>query len=410
VTTTPSARVSRARIALQLTFAIKGVTFAAMVARIPAIRETLDLSTGRLGLLMLCFSGGALAGLPIAGPVVHRMGVRSAVVVGGGTVSVGLAGLGTALLLPSVPLAAAGMALIGMGNGVWDVAINVEGVDLERRVGGLLLPRLHGVFSIGTMVGAGIGTATAAARIPLAAQLVALAVIVPVSLALLSRRFLAERSAPSRSASSRGAGLLAAWREPRTLVIGLLVFGFAFTEGSANDWTAIALVDGHRAGEAMGALAYWVFVTAMTIGRLGGGPLVSRAGRATVLRGSAATATLGLLLVLFGHSIPLVLAGPLLWGIGSALGFPLGISSAGDGAPERAAARVSVVSSIGYTAFLAGPPVLGLLAGHVGILRALLLVLGALLIAYLAAGATRPPLEEELIERHPRSAHRTPHA
>lgn len=406
----PTAQVARARTALAFTFTIKGMAFAAMVARIPAIRETLDLTTGQLGLLMLGFSGGAIAGLPIAGPVVHRIGARLAVVGGGVTAGVGLGGLGAALIVPSAPLAVAGMALIGLGNGVWDVAINVEGVDIERRGGGLLLPRLHGVFSVGAMVGAGIGTALAAVGVPLAGQLVALAIVVPVALAVLSRRFLTERSAVLPSASSRGAGLLAAWREPRTLVIGLLVFGFALTEGSANDWIAIAFVDGHRVHEVVGALAYWMFVTAMTTGRLVGSWVVSRAGQVTVLRGSAATATLGLLFVLLGDSTLLALAGTLLWGAGSALGFPLGISSASDGAAAQAAARVSVVSSIGYTAFLAGPPVLGLLASHVGILNALLLVLGAPLIAFLAAGTTQPRPEEQLVERHPSGAHRTPYA
>jgi fucose permease len=401
-------QVARASSALALTFAVKGMAFAAMVARTPAIRETLDLSTVELGLLMLCLSGGAIAGLPIAGPVVHRVGARSAVVVGGLTVGAGLGGLGAALVVPSMPLAVAGMALIGLGNGVWDVAINVEGVDIERLAGRLLLPRLHGVFSIGTMAGAGLGTVTAALNVPLAWQLIALAVVVPVSLATLSRRFLTERFA-AESASPRGAGLLAAWREPRTLMIGVLVFGFALAEGSANDWIAIAFVDGHRVDQAVGALAYWVFVTAMTVGRLVGGWVISRVARVTVMRGSAAAAVVGLLLVLLGDALPLAMAGALLWGAGAALGFPVGISAAGEGAKARAAARVSVVSSIGYSAFLAGPPVLGLLAGHVGILHALLVVLGAPLAAFLAAGATRPSWEESLVERDPKGARRTAH-
>jgi MFS family permease len=411
--------MARARTALASVFAIKGVAFAAMVARIPAIRHTLDLSTGQLGLLMLCFSGGAIAGLPIAGSLVRLLGPRRAVVISGATVGVGLFGLSAALFLPWTPPAVVGMALVGLGNGVWDVAINVEGVDIERRTDGLLLPRLHGMFSVGTMVGAGIGTGAAAVAVPLAWQLGALAIVVPVSLAVLSRRFLTRGARAAPAAPAPGAGLPAAWREPRTLLIGLVVFGFAFTEGSANDWIAIAFVDGHRVDEAIGALAYWMFVMAMTVGRLAGGRLVARAGRVAVLRGSAVMATLGLLFVLWGDALWLALIGPLLWGVGSALGFPLGISAAGDRAAARAA-QVSVVSSIGYTAFLAGPPVLGLLAGRVGILNALLLVLAAPLMAFLAAAATRPPDEghpverqpgdRPPVERHPGDAHRTPHA
>lgn len=399
------AHVARARVALAFTFAIKGVTFAAMVARIPAVRGTLGLSTGQLGLLMLCFSGGAIAGLPIAGPVVHRVGVRQAVIGGGAAVGAGLGSLGLALLTSSIPPAVIGMVLLGLGNGVWDVAINVEGVGIELRTDKLLLPKLHGVFSVGAMVGAGVGIATAAVGLPIAGQFLALAVGVPVSLALLSRRFLTGRAAVPRPVPARGANLLAAWRKSRTLVIGLLVFGFAFTEGSANDWMAVAFVNGHHADQVVGALAYWIFVTAMAIGRLSGSWVVLRAGRATVLRGSAVAAALGLLLVRLGGSIPLALAGPLLWGFGAALGFPLGISAAGDG-EEVPEAQVSAVSSIGYAAFLAGPPLLGLVADNVGILNALSVVFAAPLIAFLAAGATR----EHVVGRYSRDAHRTPHA
>lgn len=382
--------LARGRVALAVAFAAKGVAFAAMIARTPALRDTLELSTAQLGLLLLCFSGGAIAGLPIAGPVVHRLGAATAVVLGGITVGSGLAALSLGLIGFSLPLAAVGLGLIGLGNGVWDVAINVKGVDIERNTGASLLPRLHAVFSIGTMAGAGIGAACAAADIPLSGQLLVMALLVASVLALVSRGFPSEQPSGSTS-STGGAGLLAAWREPRTLMVGLLVLGFAFTEGSANDWIAIAFVDGYQVDETLGALAYGVFVTAVTIGRLTGGWALDRFTRTTVLRASAAVALLGLLLVLFGTSTPVALAGALLWGLGAALGFPVGISAAGDGDAASAAARVSVVSSLGYVAFLAGPPALGVLAGYVGILNALLLVPGALLIAFCAASATRTP-------------------
>jgi MFS family permease len=167
------------------------------------------------------------------------------------------------------------------------------------------------------------------------------------------------------------------------------VLGFAFTEGSANDWIAIAFVDGYRTPEVLGAVAFGFFVSAMTIGRLFGGSALERFGRVPVVRATAVFALVGLLLVLLGGSTPVALVGALLWGIGASLGFPVGMSAAADD-PARAAARVSVVSSIGYTAFLAGPPLIGLLAQEAGILRALFVVLGALVIGLFAASAARP--------------------
>jgi fucose permease len=381
-----AAVLGRARTAVALAFAANGIAFASFIARTPALRTDLDLSAGQLGLLLLCLSGGAVAGLPLSGPLVHRLGAGRTVLAGALAVGLGLAALAAGLLAGAVAAAGAGLALTGLGMGVWDVAMNVEGADVERRRGRSLMPRLHAAFSLGTIGGAGLGAAGAAAGVPLAAQVLAVAALVPVVVFGAVRHFLpVHGAAPERG----GSGVLAAWRDPRTLVVGLLVLAFAFTEGSANDWIAVAMVDGHGAGEVVAAVAFGLFVTAMTTGRLLGGAALERFGRVVVLRATALLALAGLLLVVLGGSTGWALAGALLWGAGTSLGFPVGMSAAADD-PARAAARVSVVSSIGYTGFLAGPPLIGLLAEHAGILRALLVVLAALALGLLASAAARP--------------------
>src|SRR6185312_227618 len=235
---------------------------------------------------------------------------------------------------------------------------------VERRLGRSLMPRLHAGFSLGTVAGAGIGAAAAATGVPLSAQVFVIAIVAPVSMAVATRMFLADH-AEAEESTTRRSGVLAAWREPRTLVVGLMVLGFAFTEGSANDWMAVAMVDGYGTTEAIGAIGFGVFVAAMTVARMVGGAALERFGRVATLRAMAGLGLAGLLLVLLGGSAPVAIAGAVLWGFGAALGFPVGMSAAADD-PERAAFRVSVVSSIGYTAFLAGPPLIGLLAEHVG--------------------------------------------
>ncbi len=383
----PAPETLRARTAVAVVFTANGLAFASFIARTPAVRDALGLSTGQLGLLLLCLSGGSISGLPLSGPIVHRLGPARAVLAGSLSCTAGLVLLVVGLLGGVVPPAAIGLFLLGLGSGVWDVAMNVEGADVERRLGRSLMPKLHAGFSLGTVAGAGIGAASAAAGLPLAVQLVVIAALLPVTVTVATRRFLPVVEA----GSERGAGafsVLTAWREPRTILVGLLVLGFAFTEGSANDWIAIAMVDGYGAGEAVGAIGFGCFVAAMTLGRLFGGRALERFGRVAVLRVTAGVALAGLLLVLLGGSTPVALAGALLWGVGASLGFPVGMSAAADD-PAHAAARVSVVSSIGYTAFLAGPPLIGPLAEHVGILSALFVVLGALLLGLLAAGATR---------------------
>jgi predicted MFS family arabinose efflux permease len=384
-----SPRARRARTAVAVAFVVNGLMFASFISRTPALRDTLGLSPAQLGLLLLCVSIGAVAGLPLSGPIVQRLGASRAVFTASIFVGIGLVGMGIGLLTASVPLVAPSMVFVGLGMGVWDVAMNVEGADVEREMNRSLMPRLHAGFSIGTVTGAGVGALCAALGVPLAVQVLVVGVLAPISMALTVPHFLPGHVTHASPDSSPRASALTAWREPRTLAVGLMVLGFAFTEGSANDWMAVAMVDGYGTSETVGALAFGIFVTAMTIGRLLGGTLLERFGRVPVLRGTAAVGLAGLLLVLLGGSAPVAMAGAVLWGMGAALGFPVGMSAAADD-PARAAVRVSVVSSIGYTAFLAGPPLIGLLAENVGILGALFVVVGALALGLVACGAARP--------------------
>ncbi len=382
----PTAETARARVAVFAVFTVNGLGLATFLSRTPAIRDTLGLSPAQLGLLLLCLSLGSIAGLPLSGPVVARWGAAVTVLAGLLATAAGLGLLAVGVQVAAMGTAAGGFVVLGLGIGVCDVAMNVEGAEVERRLGRSLMPRLHGAFSLGTVTGAGIGVVCAALGLPVVAQLVAVAVVLPVAAAVSTRRFLPHAGG---AAGSAAASTPAAWREPRTLVIGLMVLGFAFTEGSANDWIAVAFVDGYRADQTVGAIGYGVFVVAMTAGRFFGGTALERFGRVAMLRVLAGFALAGLLLVLLGGSTPVALAGALLWGIGASLGFPVGMSAAADD-PAQAAARVSVVSSVGYVAFLAGPPLIGLLAQHLGILRALFVVVAALALALLSVGAARP--------------------
>lgn len=375
----------RARAAVVAVFVGNGTMFASLFARTPALRDAFGLSPAQLGLLLLCISAGSVVGLPLSGFLVGRVGaaraVASAVVASGA----GMLVLAAALTVGQVVAAGAGLFLVGLGAGVWDVAMNVEGAAVERALGRALMPRLHAGFSIGAVGGAGVAAACAALGVPFAVQLVGVAALLVLPLLVVVRAFL---PADPDEEPARAGAVFAAWREPRTLLVGLLVLCFAFTEGTAYDWSAVAFVDGHGAAQAVAALGYAVFMSSMTAARLGGGALLARFGRVAVLPASALLALAGLLGVVFGPATGWALAGAALWGAGAALGFPVGMSAVADD-PRRAPARVAVVSSVGYTAFLAGPPLIGLLAGQVGILRALLVVVVALAVALLAAPATR---------------------
>jgi MFS family permease len=173
------------------------------------------------------------------------------------------------------------------------------------------------------------------------------------------------------------------------LLIGVFVLAFAFTEGAGIDWISVATIDGYGAPATVGTLVFATFLAAMTLGRWFGPGLLDRYGRVPVVRALAAISLAGLLLFVFGAAVPLAFAGALLWGLGASLGFPVGMSAAADD-PARAAARVSVTASIGYCAFLGGPPLIGFLGDHFTVRNGLIAVAVLLGVATLIAGAIRP--------------------
>ncbi|WP_134766257.1 MFS transporter [Nocardioides sp. 1609] len=374
----------RARTAVGLVFGLNGGLFASFVSRVPDLRSGLDLSNGGLGVLLLMIAVGSLVALPTSGALVARFGA-AAVVRSAGVLSV--AGMALAAVAAdvagSVPVAAAGLVAQGAGIGAWDVAMNLEGAEVERRLGRTIMPRFHAGFSLGTVLGALLGVAVVALGVSMALHLVVLGVAVLAAVLLATRTFLPVEPDPAPSGSA------AAWREPRTLLVGVMVLAFAVAEGSANDWLTLALVDGYDVEHWVGVGGFALFVSAMTLGRLLGPVVLDRWGRAPCLWATAALSATGLLLVVHGQVWPVVVVGIVAWGMGASLGFPVGMSAAADD-PARAAARVSVVSTIGYAAFLGGPPLLGSLGDRVGTLPALQVVALLMVPAALAVLATRP--------------------
>jgi MFS family permease len=180
--------------------------------------------------------------------------------------------------------------------------------------------------------------------------------------------------------------VLARWREPRTLLVGVVVLAFAFAEGAGVDWINLSLIDSYHQAAALGTLGFAVFLAAMTAGRWFADGLLARYGRVKVIRGQTVLAIVGVLLFVFSPFTALAFIGVLLWGLGASLGFPVGMSAAADD-PAAAAGRVSVVASIGYCAFLGGPPLIGYLGQQVTVLRALVAVAIALALASLVTGA-----------------------
>ncbi len=377
--------VTRARTGVFWVFAASGIAFSSLASRLPDVKRILDLSPGELGTLLLATACGSVLGLPASGRIIHAIGTRRAVLAGAGVAAVGLAvaGLGVDLLHNGVVLWIA-MFFAGLGIGIWDVSMNHEGAEVERGLGRAIMPWFHAAFSGATVVSALFGSLLTALQVPVWLHLWGIVLVVAIAAWVGATRFLPleEVAAEDRPAPGR-----TAWLEPKTLLIGLVVLAAAFTEGTANDWIAVAFVEGHDLPAWVGVLAFATFLGFMTLGRIFGTAALDRFGRVPVLRALFGTAMVGSLLVVFGGP-ELAFAGAALWGIGASLGFPVGMSAAADD-PARAAARLSVVSTIGYLAFLGGPPLLGFLGDHTGVLYALLAVAAFLVPALLAVPAVR---------------------
>ncbi|HRW17809.1 MAG TPA: MFS transporter [Dermatophilaceae bacterium] len=385
--------MEQARVAVYAVFTLAGVLFASFASRIPQVKSTLDLTPGELGLTLLGGTVGSVVGLPLAGWIAHRIGAGRAVLAGATATTLGLTAAAAGVDLVHsrwVVMAALFVAMVGVG--VWDVSMNLEGADVERLLGRTIMPRFHAAFSAGTVGAALVGTAVTARGIPVLVHIAVVSAASLVVTAWMTGRFLPrvpqDSTQDDAGEGPAGAGMAQAWRERRTLLVGVVVLVAAFTEGSANDWLAVALVDGYRLPEWVGVLGFAIFLSAMTAGRLAGTHWLDRYGRVPVLRVLFVLAVVGSLLVVWGGPW-LAFVGIVIWGVGASLGFPVGMSAAADD-PARAPARVSVVSTIGYGAFLIGPPLLGFLGDHVGVLRALMLVGLLALLALAVVPATRP--------------------
>ncbi|MFD6200722.1 MFS transporter [Streptomyces rubiginosohelvolus] len=387
----------RWRAALFLFMLATGVSMASWVARTPAVRDALEVSTGAMGLVLFGLSIGSMAGVLASGGLVRRHGGRLVITVGAVLLVAGLLVIAGGAALEVSGGVFGGLALFGAGMGLAEVAFNIEGAAVERTVGRPVLPVLHGCFSLGTVVGALLGMGLTAVRFPVGWHLAAVALAVAAAgvwtvRAVPAGTGRAEPDADGVKGPEAGGlrGRPAVWRDRRLVLIGLIVLAMAFAEGSANDWLPLLMVDGHGTGATAGSLTFMLFAVAMTTGRFTGGPLLVRYGPAAVVRASAVVAAVGVALVVFSDSALLAGSAVVLWGLGASLGFPVTISAAGEGAgPGDASARVAAVSTAGFAAFLVGPPSLGFLADHVGLRNAMVVVLVLLGGAALITGALR---------------------
>ena len=381
----------RRRWALFALFFLPGLCMSSWVTRTPAVRDLLEASTAEMGMVLFGLSVGSMIGILSSGPLVMRLGARPVVLLGSVLIVVAMPTIAAGAIAGMPLLAAFGLALFGGGMGGGEVAMNVEGADVEALGTRPFLPALHGCFSLGTVIGAGLGILANAASFSVVTHLVLIGILgtglitwalrsIPAGTGLVSTEERAQQIATPGPAI---------WKDSRLILIGCIVLAMALAEGTANDWLPLVMVDGHGLDATLGSAVYAIFAASMTLGRFAGGPIVARVGRSRVLMVSALFAAVGLSLVAYVDNQAVAVTAVVLWGLGASLGFPLALSAAGDSGTNPAA-RVALASTIGYLAFLVGPPLLGFLGEAVGLRGALTVPLVVVLIAALLAPSTAP--------------------
>ncbi|MFD5740734.1 MFS transporter [Streptomyces massasporeus] len=353
-----SSSLTRLRIALTVFFALDGFVFAGWVVRIPAIKAQTGASASALGLALLGVSAGAVITMTLTGRLCRRYGNHQVTVVCAVLLSLSVA-------LPPLTHSALALGLVlllfGAAYGGINVAFNSAAVELVAALRRPVMPSFHAAFSLGGMVGAGLGALVAGVLSPtrhlLLLTLVGLLVTAAAGPTLLRHEPPAppERDAPAEGSPRRLDGRTRAL----VIVFGLIAGCTAYGEGALADWGALHLEQDLHASAGAAAVGYSCFALAMTVGRLTGTTLLERLGRTRTVVAGGTTAAAGMLLGALAPSLWAALLGYAITGVGLANLFPVAVERAGALAGPDG---VATASTLGYGGMLLGPPAIGFMA------------------------------------------------
>jgi len=379
--------VRRARIGVALVFAIHAAVSGTWAARLPALKAGAGLGNGQLGIALVAMSAGLLLGTRVAAGAIDRAGSRT--VVRGGSLA-----LCAALILPALgsSLLALSCAFLVLGavSGLLDVAMNTQGVEVQRAYGRPILSGLHGVWSLGGFVGAAAAVALAGAGVGALAHFAIVAGILAAAGAWASAALLpANPRAHSGRVSSHEPTPRARW-SPAIVLLGLIAFASFLGEGSAGDWSAVYLRGDLGASAWLAAMGFAVFAGAMTLTRFTADRMIERHGPVAVVRLGAVVAACGMGLALVAQRPGLSLIGFACLGIGLAPVVPVAFAAAGAAGGARPGGAISRVAMLGYVGSIAGPAAIGGLAQATGLRTGLALAAVLALVIAIAADAVAP--------------------
>lgn len=350
------AKKRHARLAISAIFLVNGMVLSTWVSRIPTITEKLSLGNAATGTALMAIALGSMVAFPMVGRLLIRRSSASITFVFAVILA---AALPLAALAPSVYLLIPALMVLGFGNGGMDVAMNSQGVEVENAVETNIMSSLHGFYSLGAFAGAGIGAGAAALHLAPLPHFVIIS-LVGLGVILSMRRWMVP-DAPAAKHLHDEAPVFAI--PPRALwLLGLVAFSAAVCEGAIADWSGLYLKNELDTSAGFAALGFASFQLAMLIGRFSGDNLVRRFGPVAMVRRGGLIASVGVgIALMIGLPVP-TLIGFMAAGLGLATAYPLAMSAAGNFKFLPRGQSVASVATVGYTGFLAGPPVLGWIA------------------------------------------------
>ncbi|WP_125720090.1 MFS transporter [Flavobacterium ustbae] len=356
--------VNKAIPAIKSIFFVCGFALSSWAPMVPFAKNRLNLNDGELGLLLLMLGGGAILMMPISGYLGQKIGNRIVITVSCLIIAFILPFL---VFLDNVTAMATALFIFGAGIGTVDVSMNAVGVNLQNLYGRPIMSSLHGLFSVGGLVGSlGLGLLIKTGLEPLHAA-VFIAVLVLLTVAFQYRK-LFDASSERQTASTHSeekesvSGGKFAWMNRGVLFLGMLCFIVFMSEGAMLDWSALFLHENRGMDESRAGIGYAVFSVAMAIMRLFGDGLVEKLSHRTVVTGGALTASAGLLMVILSPWISLTILGFFILGCGAANIVPVFFNEAGKLKNVPVAAAVAAISTMGYSGQLLGPVSVGFIA------------------------------------------------
>jgi MFS family permease len=347
---------------------VHGTVTGTYASRLPWIAAHVHAGPGVLGAAMITPTVGALLTMPMSGRLAHRLGGRTALRL---LLALWTASLAIPALMPNIGWLAAGLFVYGATSGVADVLMNGQAVRIEARAGRSIMSGLHGMWSVGGIVGGFFGALFAGAGVSALPEFVGTAALLTVAGLIASG--LLPRDA-ELAAAGDGDGAAQEIRPPRfalptraVLGIGAVGFCAVFAEGSGSNWSAVYLTDVTHASPAVGAYCVTGFAATMALGRLTGDRIVRRLGPVWTVRLGGVLAVLGAAAIVAARTPWLGMAGFAAMGLGIATGVPLAIAAAGRSGGDSADAAVAGVASITYTAGLLAGPTVGALGSAVSL-------------------------------------------